>query len=174
MANTSTETVEAQFLAAYETYADAIFRFCLVKTSDREVAADLMQEAFTRVWEYTQNGGEIQTWKSFLFRTANNLIIDHYRKKKSGSLDKLEEDVGFLPVDEHTMDAQKQAEVSRALELLDTLEKAYRDPVYFRFVEGLTPRDIAAIMDVSENVVSVRIHRGIAQLREKLAATKHN
>jgi len=158
--------IERMFLQAYDEYADGIFRFCMVKVSDREKALDLMHDTFTRVWEYSVKGKEIDNWKPFLFKTAHNLIIDYYRKKKTVSLDKMEEETGFAPVDTTHTSAEVQAEYNIALRKLHQLDEQYRDPVLLRVVEGLSPKDIAETLGISENVVSVRIHRGIAKLRE--------
>ena len=47
---------EEEFLRAYEEFADAIFRHCYFRISDREVAKDLTQETFTRTWKYIVDG----------------------------------------------------------------------------------------------------------------------
>lgn len=39
------------FLESFDLYSDAIYRFCVVKTSDTELAQDLTQETFTRYWQ---------------------------------------------------------------------------------------------------------------------------
>lgn len=167
------KNMEKAFLEAYDEYADAIFRFCMVKVSDKERALDITQDTFTRVWEYSSKGNIIDNWKPFLFRTANNLIVDYYRKKKSVSLDEMEEEVGFVPSETAGITADMQAEYTIALKKLNELDETYRDPVMLRVVEGLSPKDIAETLGISENVASVRIHRGIAKLRE-LANAKSN
>src|SRR4051812_6244882 len=88
--------VKDDFLDAYNQYADAIFRYCFYKVSNRERAADLVQDTFTKTWIYLSNGKKVANLKAFLYKTANNLIIDWFRKKKMYSLDTLEE-VGFDP-----------------------------------------------------------------------------
>jgi RNA polymerase sigma-70 factor (ECF subfamily) len=163
-----TTGVEEAFLAAYDEYADGIFRFVLSKTSDREVAHDLAQETFTKVWDYCAKGGEIAQWKAFLFRTAYNLIVDYYRKKRSISLDELAEDQGFIPADTKMRSASDEAEDARLRRALETLDDTYRDVLILRYVEDMPVRDIAVALGLSENVVSVRIHRGVKVMREKL------
>ena len=54
---------------------------------------------------------------------------------------------------------------------IDELDEAYREIVLMRFVEDLPPKDIARITGLSENVVSVRIHRGVEKLRTLLGPT---
>ncbi len=165
MSSPSYQEAHARFLTAYDEHSDGIFRFTLMKVSDREMALDITQEVFAKSWEYVTGGNVIDNWKAFLFRSANNMIIDHYRKKKSSSLDQLEEDVGFLPVAQE-LGAEAETEVRRIQHLITTLPAEYQSPLVLRFVEGLQPKEIAGILGLSVNVVSVRIHRGVEKLRE--------
>src|SRR3989344_7065280 len=84
------QDIEASFLALYEAHADAVFRRCYFKTSNREVASDLVQEAFMRVWDYLAQGKQIDNMKAFLYTVTNNLIKDWYKKKKSIPLSHME------------------------------------------------------------------------------------
>lgn len=167
MENPSHVEGEKAFLAAYDQYADAIFRFLTMKISDREVARDLTQETFTRAWDFCVEGGEIREWRPFLYRTAYNLVVDTYRKKKSVSLDALMEDDGFAVTDNSSGEKSTvaRAEMSRVRKAIDELDETYRDIILMRYTEDLPPQDIARITGLSENVVSVRIHRGVEKLR---------
>lgn len=82
--------------AAYEAYADAIFRHCYFRVFNRELGKELMQETFLRVFEYLSKGNTVDNMRAFLYRVANNLIIDNVRRKKELSLDALNEQ-GFDP-----------------------------------------------------------------------------
>jgi len=175
MAHTSKKKeLEAQFLEAYEMYANDIFRFVAFKTSDREVAQDLLQETFTKTWDYCRSGNEVKKWKQFLFRTAYNLVIDTYRKKRAISLDALME-AGFSPEAGGTdaPNPTEHAEIVLMRNAIDKLDDTYRDIILLRYTENLSPAEIADILNLSENVVSVRIHRGIKKLRTHLGEGKN-
>lgn len=73
---------EAQFLDSYREHTDALFRYCYFKTLNRDEAKDMLQETFVKTWEYIRNGGEVINMKAFLYRTAHNIVVDHYRKRK--------------------------------------------------------------------------------------------
>jgi len=159
--------MERRFFEAYDAHADAIFRHCYFRLSDRELAKDLMQEAFTRTWEYLTNGNNPENLRAFIYRVASNLIIDHYRKKKTYSLDALAQDKGFDPVDADETDRiVTESDAKRALSLLPNLPESYRSVFVMRYVDGMTPQEIAAITEESENTVSVRIHRAAKKLRK--------
>lgn len=161
--------VEKAYLAAYDEHADGIFRFLITKVSDTELAKDLVQETFARAWDYCAKGQRVDQWKPFLFRTAYNLVIDSYRKRRSVSLDAMIEDTGFAIPDADDVRSIERAEAKRVRDVILTLDETYRDVLMLRYSEDLPPRDIARIMGLSENVVSVRIHRGMQLLKKQLA-----
>ena len=163
------------FSEAFEAYSDELFRHCMVRLSDRERALELTQECFMRTWEYIQKGQEVREVRPFLYRTLRHLIIDEYRKKKSVSLEALAsareakpEDL-LPPDDSNTLEAAlERFEGKRVLAGLEQLPDLYREALMLRYVEGLTPVEIAKVIGESENVVSVRVHRALKKLRDIL------
>lgn len=160
------DTNEQQLLSAYDAYADPLFRHCYFRLYDRELAKDAVQDTFMRTWEYLTNGSSIDNMRAFLYRVANNVVIDQARKKKPLSLDNLHAK-GFDPRDEQS--SARVADVisgREALEVLDKLEESYRAVVIMRYVDDLMPREIAVILGETENAVSVRIHRAMKKARQ--------
>jgi RNA polymerase sigma-70 factor, ECF subfamily len=157
---------EKEFLEAYDSYADALFRHAYFRVHDRDRAKDLVQEAFTRTWVALSEGARIKNLRAFLYRVLTNEIIDESRKKKASSLDALTEE-GFAPEDEYaTENVYALAIIRETHALLAELSDEYRLPLVMRHLDGLTPGEIAVILGVSENVVSVRINRAMKKLRE--------
>lgn len=157
------------FLKLYDEYADAIFRHCFFRVFNRELARDMTQETFFKTWDYMRAGNRLDNPKAFLYRVATNLVIDHARRRKEASLDDLKEK-GFDPVieDEGTGRRADIFEKEAVLRALETLPQQYRDVVALRYIDDLTPREIALVLDLSVNNVSVRIHRGVEMLRARL------
>lgn len=167
---------EARFLKAFEEYNDALFRHAFLRVSNREKAIDLVHDTYTKVWSYIKDGYEIDSFRPFLYKVLNNLIIDEYRKRKESSLDALLEQEG---VDEGSFDELSENSTEqlaatidgkKAFELLEKLPEQYREVIIYRFVDQLGPREISELIEESENVVSVRIHRGLKLLRQKIEA----
>ena len=77
------EDTKNNFIKAYEQHVDALFHYCLFNISDREVAKDIVHDAFAKTWNYIVKGGHIDNMKAFLYKIIKNLIIDYYRKKKT-------------------------------------------------------------------------------------------
>jgi RNA polymerase sigma-70 factor (ECF subfamily) len=170
------DDLQHTFEKAYEAYSDELFRHASIRLSDRERALELTQETFMKVWAYAQKGQEgIRDLRPFLYRTLRNLIIDEYRKHKATSLEAMAErsevDVEyFLPPDEsNTLEAAVgRHEGAKALSALTELPEPYREAVVMRYVDGLSPQEIAKAVGESENVVSVRVHRGLKKLKVML------
>lgn len=155
---------EEAFLKLYDDLAEPLFRHCYFRVSSRELAEDLTQEAFMRIWSYLAAGNTVDNPKALLYRIAGNLIIDHYRRKKEVSLDVLAED-GYDPAGDGADSILDRAEGQKALELLEKLEPQYREILTLRYVSDLSITEIAEVVGQSENAVSVRIHRGIQKLK---------
>lgn len=172
---------EKEFSDAFEAYSDELFRHCSLRLRDRERAVELTQECFLRAWDYIQKGEEIEQVRPFLYRTLRHLIIDEYRKKKAVSLEAMVEDTmgsveDLMPPDEsNTLEAALvRHEGGRVLEALTRLAEPYREAVTMRYVDGLSPQEIGEAIGESQNVVSVRVHRGLKKLKDMLeAAPKH-
>lgn len=165
----------SKFEKIYSSESDTIFRFCLVRVSNREQAQDITEETFLRLWQSLSLGKDILNERAFLFTVCHRLIIDWYRKKKSISLDGIMhkdggegDEPGYDIVDEKTRgNLELGAEGRYLLTKINELTETYRHPVYLHFVEGLSPKEIGDILEISANAVSVRVNRGIVELRKK-------
>jgi RNA polymerase sigma-70 factor, ECF subfamily len=164
---------EREFLEAFEKHADALYRHCYFRLSDKERAKDLVSEAFTRTWDYLVKGSTVDDFRPFLYRTLSRLIIDEYRKKKTESLDSLLRD-SEVPegafeelVEGNREDFELSIDARQIPHMLAEMPDNYREVVVMRFIDGLQPAEIAEILDESVNTISVRIHRGIAWLSKK-------
>jgi len=159
-------TLETEFMQSFTEYGDAIFRFCLVKVSQQDLAVDMTQEVFMRYWQYLRDGREMTNTKSFLYTIANNLVKDWYKKKKSESLEAHQE-TGFEPQTSEA-DPETMAAYQELLATIDDLEENDRAVLLLRFVDGLDPKDIAGILQESANTISVRLNRATKRLKQKL------
>ena len=171
MSELQNENLNMYFSESYDKYSDAIFRYCLYQTSNREKALDLTQDTFIKTWEYLSNNNskKIENLRAFLYKVAINLIIDYRRKKKADSLDQMTE-AGFdvrSEIDEASVQ-ENAFDGKIALKALKNLDEKYKDVLTLRFVEDMDIKEIAKILEESENNISVRIHRGLEKLKNVL------
>ncbi|TSC79220.1 MAG: RNA polymerase sigma-70 factor, ECF subfamily [Candidatus Peregrinibacteria bacterium Gr01-1014_25] len=163
---------ESAFLAAYEEHADAIFRHCAFRLFNRERAKELMQDTFCKAWEYIAKGNDIDNVKAFLYRTADNLIVDEVRRRERRPETSLEDlmESGWEPPADDTQSPQDATELSRIRDALTQVEEPYRSALVMRYVDGLSPAEIAEMTGESPNTISVRLHRGLKSLRSRVDA----
>lgn len=168
------DKIERQFIEVYNKNADAIFRYCYYRIFDRERAKELMQESFTKSWEYLAQGKEVANLRAFVYKTAVNLIIDEARKKKDkSSLEELKEkgwEKASGQKEEELVEIKLQAE--KIARVIKQLNKEDSEIIIMRHINGLPPKDIAEILGESANVISVRLNRAMKQLRALLKTTK--
>lgn len=169
---------EKRFLDALEEYGDALFRHAFIRISDREKAVDLVHDTYAKVWSYVRTGHEVDSFRPFLYKVLNNLIIDEYRKRRESSLEALLESEGINEssfdslIEDNVESLTSTMDGDRAFDLLEQLPDEYREVVTLRFVDGLGPKEISELIEESENVVSVRLHRALKHLKSLLEGGK--
>ena len=161
------DELKDHFLEVYDQYADDIFRFCVLKVSGRETAQDIAQETFMRFWQPMRNGTETGNERALIYTIARNLVIDWYRRRKEQSLDAMT-DEGFEFASDDRSTIADHAQVREVLDTIKELDEPSREALTLRFVEGLSPKDIAAISGEAANAVSVRINRALKKVQDRL------
>lgn len=154
------------YIKVYRKHSDAIFKHCYFRVFDRERALELMQETFVRTWDYLVQGKKVDNTKAFLYRTANNLIIDESRKKKEQSLEQMQEK-GFDACDEKNLEQlENDVELSKLKDLISKIDEKHRQVIVMRYINDLSPKMIAKVLGEKQNVVSVRIYRAVEKLKK--------
>ncbi len=161
---------EKLLLKAYDEFSDAIFRHAYYRTFDRHKARDIMQEAFTRTWQSLQENKKIENIRAFLYTVTNHLIIDDVRKKRPTAFSDMrneDEENNFDPASTAHIELFMNTEAKHLLEAsLQALDEHHRQIIIMRFVDDMTPQEIAHVTGERENTVSVRLHRAIRKMRE--------
>lgn len=149
---------------AYADYSKKLVAYASFKVSNKSVGEDLVQDTFLKTWGYLLQRGNIDTMKSFLFRVLNNLIVDHYRKQKTFSLDALIEK-GYEPRVEESVVSMDSMDGKGALSLVDRLPEAYKKIIQMRYQQDLSLEETAKVTHYSKNCIAVRTYRGLEKLR---------
>lgn len=154
------------FKTTYEKHADDIFRFCYFRTSDRERAKELMQEAFMKTWGAIAQGAEIDNMRAYVYKAARNLAINEIeRRKESLSLESMSEESGFDPEDSEIISPDRFAEGKILQEHVQALDPPYREVITLRFMNDLGIKEMAEVIGESENAISVRLNRAMKKLK---------
>ncbi len=156
------------FEQAYVDFGDSVFRYIYFRIFDRDAARDLTQETFYKVWDYLAKGKQVDNLKAFLFRTAHNLTVNAIRDRKPvSSLEDMQETLGFDAPDENAQaSAETAREIHEVIESFSIFREEDANLMKMRYVDGLTVQEISSVTRMSENSVSVKIHRLIQKLKE--------
>lgn len=153
------------FSQVYERFAAAMYRHAYFRVSDKALAEDIMADIFLKTWEYIAAGKRVDNLKSFLYRVANNLIIDHYRRKNRQPIPMDEDlervlDDGRNPIE--PIDRRLDADAVAAA--MKHLRADYREVVAMRYFDDLSYDEIAELTGRSKNAVYISAHRGLKEL----------
>ncbi len=140
-------------------YADNVYRFVLKNIRDEDKAADIVQDAYEKMWRHHQNVDPVKG-KSYLFSTAYHVLIDHTRREKhSARLDEAD----LLGHSHERQYSDLQEVLHQALEKLPQDQKMV---VMMRDYEGYSYEEIGEITGLSESQVKVYIYRARVFLRK--------
>ncbi|HVA11583.1 MAG TPA: RNA polymerase sigma factor [Candidatus Dormibacteraeota bacterium] len=154
------------FEDAYKSHAQSIYRFLFWRTKNVQLSEDLTSSTFEKAWVSRKNfhGGSQRAW---LYRIARNVLIDHWRKKKELIVD--DTDVLHADVQPSTGELlDKQLQFQELRKALDKLPEDMNSVVTMRFIEGLTCRQVARNLNLSESNVRVMQFRALKKLKEYL------
>jgi len=156
------------FSDIYDKYIDKIYRFVFLKVDSEPIAQDITSETFTRTLEYiNKNSGnniKIENIQAFLYRTATNAVIDYYRQKSRQNVPLNE----FNVRDASSMTSEQKTQIVIIRDALQKLEGEQADVVMWHYVEDLSIKEIAEMLNKPEGTVRVILHRGLKELRRHL------
>jgi len=173
------------FTQLVQRHKQVIFHFILSHVKDAEMAADLTQDVFVKLFKsacHYQPGGKFRSW---LFRMAQNICIDAYRRRPKAKIFSLEmgaeagsteanpalaldqlEDPAANPVKQ--IEWQETQEVIEAA--LATLAESQRVAFTLCQFQGLSYAEIAEIQQCPVGTVKSRIHTALTRIRDYLKA----
>jgi RNA polymerase sigma-70 factor, ECF subfamily len=161
----------AAFGPLYRRYLDRVYGYCFYLLGDHHDAEDVTERTFiaalAAIDGYRDEGATFRAW---LFRIAHNQLANALRarhRQRTASLDAVAEPMSHVD----PAGLVGRAEDARALRhALDQLADDRRQVIVLRFADGLSAREIGAVLGRSEGAVRVLQHRALRQLADLLAA----
>lgn len=149
----------ADYNTAVDAHSDGIYRFALKHLRDADLAKDVVQESFARLWVKVEEV-EAAKAKSYLFTTAHHIMVDEVRKgSRSTRMEDHHEDLQWS--------SQSQPDLQRVLEAgLAQLPQVQRSVVLLRDLEGYSYEEIAELTGLNLTQVKVYIYRGRTALKD--------
>lgn len=157
------------FAKLYQQTSPLLFSVILRMIQDRNVAEEILQEAYILIWEkagrYQADRGTVATW---LVTVAKNLTIDYLRKKQLPTVPEEHaehvEDVDASPMLEAASNEARDLLLKNLSKLPENMSKA----ISLSYLQGYSYDEIGSLMDAPRNTVKSWIRRGVAKLRETM------
>jgi RNA polymerase sigma factor (sigma-70 family) len=142
----------------YEQYANQIFRYCLHQLGSREEAEDAVQSTFLNAFRGLRRGVVPELESAWLFKIAHNVCLS--RRRSSWRRGRIESPTDFEVVEELTPAPQRRADELIGLQdVLEQMPESQRRAILLREWQGLSYREIADELDLSQAAVETLIFR---------------
>jgi RNA polymerase sigma factor (sigma-70 family) len=155
---------QLEFQEFYQTSRDACLRAVLAGVGDRQLAEDLVAEAFTRAWASWSNVSRHPAPSAWVVRTALNTRVSWWRRRRREvALDDGQE-AAAVPAGDPGLDPT-------LLDMLRRLPQRQREVIAFRVFLDLDTRTTAVVLGIAPGTVTAHLARAVATLRGQLVTT---
>lgn len=160
------------FLDSFEGYGKSIYRYIYIRVGyRREVAEDLTQDVFEKVWKYRESfDPERSSMKTWIYTIARNTVTDFYRKKREEHSLPEVEGVGERDVP----DLEKDEKLEIVLGHMKSMSDGDREILMLRYIEDMDLQEVADIIGKSYTSTKVAIHRAVNRLKEIINEDEEN
>ncbi len=148
----------------YEHYGDTLYGVALKVVRDEELAQDVLQESFVKIWRksdtYDATKAKLFTW---LFRIARNTAIDKLRSLNTKSDKEIQMDVS----DVYSVGIESiRPEFMDVKENLDKIELKYQVVLDALFFQGMTQQEASDELDIPLGTIKSRLKIGLRELKK--------
>jgi RNA polymerase sigma factor (sigma-70 family) len=159
----------------FKRYGRSLFRFYYRFTRDSDQSEDLAQDVFERILKYrhTYKGdGKFITW---MYHIARNVLADHVKKTKRVGFEDINNKDGKIPAFSSEEDEiQKEKDLTLMEVAISMLPDDKKELIILSKFQGLKYKEIAELLNCTENNVKIKVFRALNDLREmfnKIQAT---
>lgn len=160
------------FSCLYERYEEKLMRYIKrVAFATDEEAADILQEAFIKIWKNLNAFDQSLKLSSWIYRIVHNEAISFLRQKKSYGKDHTapwNDDLYAKLPDETDQGTAEEMEYRDQLthRILTQLPRQYQEVLILRFLENMSYEEISDILKIPEGTVAIRLNRAKKIFRE--------
>lgn len=149
-----------------EQMSKTIFRFCLSRTGSYHDAEDLSQEIMAAACRTTNRFDNEKAFCAFVWKTADNILKDWYRRQKKQRTVELDEEIPDHRYEELEEQAGDREQLRLIIRELTRLSYDYRRVTVAYYIDGKTVREIAGQFSLSESMVKYLLFQSRKHIRE--------
>jgi RNA polymerase sigma-19 factor, ECF subfamily len=158
------------FKKVFDQYHQKLYFFILYKTKSDYIAEEVVQMAFTKLWQCRQTLQEEYTISTQLYRMATTILIDFLRKYNNkdaltARLDVIGIEKGVDSTNEKMSGAELQKRISEAVNDMPPVRKQVFE---MSREQGMSYREIAATLSVSSKTVETHIYKALKQIKKHI------
>ncbi len=159
------------FRAIYDRYQPRVFAYIrhMLGSASSQDAEDVLQDTFTRVYTALRVDQRRISLRAWVFRIAHNRCIDHLRRPGPPTMELFE--AAGQPLHEPFVEVQRREELQRLLTDIAHLPERQRSALLLREINGLSYRDVAAVLKVTVPAVRSLLVRARVALTDERAST---
>src|SRR5204862_7232356 len=164
------ERRRTDFEALYERHSREVWALAYARWLNADLALDIMQEAFMRLWKQWQDGEEILNPRAWLLRVARNLAEDHAKSafRRNGTHPPTTmngvQAKELLPLD----NLEREETFAQLRSIMEEMPKADREILTFRYALDYETDEIAELLSINPTAVHMRLSRARQRLAERL------
>ena len=161
------DSSQLSFEALVATYYQPLYKFAYSLSKTPDDASDLTQQTFLIWAEKGHMLRDPSKVKSWLF---TSLYREFLRQNRRGQkVTAIDQEILQTKHDPDLVSSVRQMEGNEALEALQELDEVYREPLTLFYLETLSYKEIAAVLDIPIGTVMSRLARGKAHLKSRLS-----
>jgi len=163
------ESNEAAFEELYHLYSRRLLGYLIKLVKSEAFAAELLQDVFVKIWNSRKNIDPEQSFRSYLFRIAENCVYDFYRKAARDK--KLQTELIKIATSEysHVEEDFSDKESAQFLqEAIDALPPKRRQIYRLIKVEERSYDEVSSLLKISTSTISDHIVKATKSIRGKL------
>jgi RNA polymerase sigma-70 factor (ECF subfamily) len=164
------------FMTLYERYWDSLYSFVFVRTRDKEVAEELLQNLWVKILENTESiqTDEQETAKGYLLRYLHYRVLDYYNSSKitSSNINIDDSEAPIDMTDTEYFEILEESEISALFTMIDqvvsqlsTTEQKVYD---MRIRKNMSVNETAEALGISNKTVSNKLSKTLSEIREQL------
>ncbi|OCA76438.1 RNA polymerase subunit sigma-70 [Chryseobacterium artocarpi] len=167
------------FMLLYDRYWDSLYRFVFVRTKDKEVSEELLQNLWMKILENTDaiQTDDSESAKGYLLRHLHYRILDYYNSFKKApptlSIDEFETPAELDISDTEYFEILEENEISALLSLIDEVVSRLpttEQQVYeMRIRQNMSVQETAEALGISNKTVSNKLSKALGEIREQLS-----
>lgn len=146
---------------------DKLFRWALRITFDRAEAEDVVQDTMIRVWNKREEWTQFGSIEAYCLTVAKNLAIDRSQKKEAQNVEltpEMEEESEISGPYDQLVNNERMSIIHR---LINELPEKQRLIMQLRDIEGESYKEIAKILNLTEEQVKVNLFRARQKVKQR-------